>query len=181
MIQDIGKWLVVGLLIAGAITTLIPTEYFAIFKDNTFSSMLLVLFITIPMYLCATGSIPIAVALMMKGLTPGAALVLLIAGPACNFASLLVLRNFLGTRSMLFYICSIVVGTIAFGCLVDWMQFSGTVDFLYHLRMAETCCEHGPSFFQWICTIVLIALLINALVLSRLHGKKHKCSCHCDH
>jgi uncharacterized membrane protein YraQ (UPF0718 family) len=178
MIEDIGKWLIVGLLIAGTITTLIPTEYFAIFKDNTFASMLLVLCITIPMYLCATGSIPIALALLMKGLTPGAALVLLIAGPACNFASLVVLRSFLGTRSMFFYIISIVIGTIAFGCLVDWMQFSGMVDFLHHLRVAETCCEHGPSLFQWICTAVLAILVVNALVLPKIGLRKNKSCCH---
>ena len=93
MMEDIGKWLVVGLLIAGLITVFVPNEFFAIFKDNTFMSMLLVLCISIPMYLCATGSIPIAVALMLKGLTPGAALVLLMAGPACNFASILVINK----------------------------------------------------------------------------------------
>lgn len=73
MIQDIGKWLVVGLLLAGVITTLVPTEFFSFFKENTLASMLLVLLISIPMYLCATGSIPIAVALILKGLTPAAA------------------------------------------------------------------------------------------------------------
>ena len=112
MVEDIGKWLVVGLVIAGIITTVIPTEYFAFFKDNTLASMLLVLLISMPMYLCATGSIPIAVALMMKGLTPGAALVLLVAGPACNFASILILRKFLGTRTLLIYLGSIVLGSV---------------------------------------------------------------------
>ena len=82
MMQDIGKWLVVGLVIAGLITVFVPDSFFEIFKGNTLLSMLLVLCIAIPMYICATGSIPIAVALMMKGLTPGAALVLLKIGRA---------------------------------------------------------------------------------------------------
>ena len=90
MMADIGKWLVVGLVVAGMITTLVPDQWFEVFKDNSLLSILLVLCISVPMYVCATGSIPIAVALMMKGLTPGAALVLLMAGPACNVASLLV-------------------------------------------------------------------------------------------
>ena len=81
MMGDIGKWLVIGLIIAGLITTFVPQEFFAVFADNSFLSILLVLCISIPMYVCATGSIPIAVALMLKGLTPGAALVLLMAGP----------------------------------------------------------------------------------------------------
>ncbi len=73
MMEDIGKWLTIGLLVAGLLTVYVPTEYFAVFQGNTLASMLLVLCIAMPMYLCATGSIPIAVALMMKGLTPGAA------------------------------------------------------------------------------------------------------------
>ena len=178
MIEDIGKWLVVGLVIAGIITSVIPTEYFAFFKDNTLASMLLVLLISMPMYLCATGSIPIAVALMMKGLTPGAALVLLVAGPACNFASILILRKFLGTRTMLHYLGSIVVGTIIFGCLVDWLQYAGHVDFLRQLHVSHACCDHGPSFFNWACTILLALMLIYALVFPKLGLRKKKCCCH---
>ena len=178
MIEDIGKWLVIGLVIAGIITSVIPTEYFAFFKDNTLASMLLVLLISMPMYLCATGSIPIAVALMMKGLTPGAALVLLVAGPACNFASILILRRFLGTRTMLLYLGSIVLGSIVFGCLVDWVQFSGQVDFLRQLHVAHTCCEHGASVFNWTCTIILCLMLINALLLPKLGLRKKKHCCH---
>ena len=179
MVEDIGKWLVVGLVIAGIITTVIPTEYFAFFKDNTLASMLLVLLISMPMYLCATGSIPIAVALMMKGLTPGAALVLLVAGPACNFASILILRKFLGTRTLLLYLGSIVFGSIIFGCLVDWLQYAGHVDFLRQLHVSHACCDHGPSFFNWACTILLALMLINALVFPKLGLRKKKhCCCH---
>ena len=179
MVEDIGKWLVVGLVIAGIITTVIPTEYFAFFKDNTLASMLLVLLISMPMYLCATGSIPIAVALMMKGLTPGAALVLLVAGPACNFASILILRKFLGTRTLLLYLGSIVFGSIIFGCLVDWLQFAGHVDFLRQLHVSHACCDHGPSFFNWACTILLALMLIYALLLPKLGLRKKKhCCCH---
>ena len=98
MMEDIGKWLVIGLIIAGLITVFVPDSFFTIFRGNTLMSMLLVLCIAIPMYICATGSIPIAVALMLKGLTPGAALVLLMAGPACNMASILVINKVLGRR-----------------------------------------------------------------------------------
>ena len=82
MIQDIGRWLVLGLLVAGLITILVPDNFFASFADKPLLNMAVVLLFSIPMYLCATGSIPIAAALMLKGLSPGAALVLLMAGPA---------------------------------------------------------------------------------------------------
>lgn len=179
MIEDVGKWLVVGLVVAAAITVLVPTEYFAVFQGNTLASMLLVLCIAMPMYLCATGSIPIAVALMMKGLTPGAALVMLMAGPACNFASMLLIRRSLGLRTMLVYILSIVLGAVAFGYLIDMLQFSGMVDFLYQLKEVHSCHEEHAGVFSWICTGLLLLLFVNALVLPKLGLRKKKQCCHC--
>lgn len=179
MMEDIGKWLLIGLVVAAAITVLVPTEYFAVFQGNTLASMLLVLCIAMPMYLCATGSIPIAVALMMKGLTPGAALVMLMAGPACNFASMLLIRRSLGLRTMLVYILSIVLGAVAFGYLIDMLQFSGMVDFLYQLKEVHSCHDEHAGVFSWICTGLLLLLLVNALVLPKLGLRKKKQCCHC--
>lgn len=179
MMEDIGKWLLIGLVVAAAITVLVPTEYFAVFQGNTLASMLLVLCIAMPMYLCATGSIPIAVALMMKGLTPGAALVMLMAGPACNFASMLLIRRSLGLRTMLVYILSIVLGAVAFGNLIDLLQFSGMVDFLYQLKEVHSCHDEHAGVFSWICTGLLLLLLVNALVLPKLGLRKKKQCCHC--
>ena len=119
MMEDIGKWLAVGLVVAGIITAAVPDSWFVVFQDNTLYSILFVLLFSIPMYLCATGSIPIAMALMLKGLTPGAALVLLMAGPACNAASILVVGKVLGKRTMLIYLFSIVMGAIVFGFGID--------------------------------------------------------------
>ena len=182
MMEDIGKWLVIGLVIAGLITVFVPAEMFAIFNGNTLASMLLVLCIALPMYLCATGSIPIAVALMMKGLTPGAALVLLMAGPACNFASMLVIRKVLGVRTLITYLASIIVGSIAFGYMIDYLQFSGTVNFLEHLTLQQACCDEGDGWFAWTCTILMILMLINAIVLPKLGLRKaHHCHCHDEH
>lgn len=179
MMEDIGKWLTIGLVVAGLLTVYVPTEYFAVFQGNTLASMLLVLCIAMPMYLCATGSIPIAVALMMKGLTPGAALVMLMAGPACNLASMLVIQRNLGTRTMLVYLLSIITGAILFGCMVDWLQFSGQVDFLYRLTSSTCTMEHATGWFKWTCTGVLGLMLVNALLLPKLGlRKKQKCS-HC--
>ena len=181
MMEDIGKWLIIGLLVAALITIFVPTEWFAIFKGNTFASMFLVLCIAIPMYICATGSIPIAVALMMKGLTPGAALVLLMAGPACNIASMLVVQKSLGTRTLISYLLSIIIGAILFGCAVDFLQFHGMVDFLGQLSMSDVCCAENVGWFDYLCTAVLALLLINALLLNRLRGKKEHCCCEAEH
>lgn len=169
MIQDIGRWLIVGLVVAGLITVFVPESFFALFAGNSLLSMLLVLVFAIPMYLCATGSIPIAVALMMKGLSPGTALVLLMAGPAVNAASMLVVGKVLGKKTLIIYILSITLGAILFGLGIDYLLppewFSAPI-----ARMAE-CSECGPSVFNIICTITLILLLVNAMVLRYRHKK----------
>ena len=173
MMEDIGRWLVLGLLVAGVITVSIPSEWFTFFEGNTLASMLLVLLISIPMYVCATGSIPIAVALMLKGLTPGAALVLLMAGPACNIASMLVVRKVLGVRTMVVYILSIIIGSITFGCLIDFMQFHGIVDFTGHLVAKVSCCGQGASWFSILSSAILLILLLNALVVNKIRERKN--------
>ena len=173
MMQDIGKWLIVGLVVAAFITIAIPTEWFAVFHESTWASMLLVLCIAIPMYVCATGSIPIAVALMMKGLTPGAALVLLMAGPACNAASILVVRKVLGTRTLIAYLASIIVGSIVFGYIVDYLHFNGIIDFLGVISMTDSCCMEQPTWITWTSIAVLAILLFNALVLHKHHHHHH--------
>ena len=176
MMEDIGKWLIIGLIVAGLITVFVPAEAFKVFEGNTALSMLLVLAIAIPMYVCATGSIPIAVALIMKGLTPGAGLVLLMAGPACNMASMLVVKKVMGTKTLVIYLASIIIGSIAFGAAIDFMQFNGIIDFTANL-VNSAHSEEGSSWIAWISTGILIALLINALVINRLKGKTH-CHCH---
>ena len=177
MMEDIGKWLVIGLIIAGLITVFVPDSFFTVFKGNTLMSMLLVLCIAIPMYICATGSIPIAVALMLKGLTPGAALVLLMAGPACNMASILVINKVLGRKTLLVYLLSIITMAICWGCIVDYCL---PQEWFLTGMMSKACCAaEETSWFNIGCTILLTCLLLNAL---RLHfSKKHEgehCCCH---
>ena len=172
MMSDIGKWLVIGLVVAGLITIYVPDEVFTIFKDNTMASMILVLIISIPMYLCATGSIPIAVVLMLKGLTPGAALVLLMAGPACNMASILVIRKGLGFRTLVIYILSIVIGAVFFGCLIDWLQYSGMIDFTSRVSQTMEIKEGGAGIIKWTSTIVLTLLLLFNLIFKPLGKPK---------
>ena len=172
MMSDIGKWLVIGLVVAGLITIYVPDEVFTIFKDNTMASMILVLIISIPMYLCATGSIPIAVVLMLKGLTPGAALVLLMAGPACNMASILVIRKGLGFRTLVIYILSIIIGAVFFGCLIDWLQYSGMIDFTSRVSQTMEIKEGGAGIIKWTSTIVLTLLLLFNLIFKPLGKPK---------
>ena len=163
MMQDIGKWLLLGLVVAGLITVFVPDSFFALFADKPLLSMLLVLAFAVPMYLCATGSIPIAVALMLKGLSPGTALVLLMAGPAVNVASMLVISKVMGKKTLLFYLLSIVSGAIAFGLAIDYLLPREW--FLTSLAHIHDCHVQGVSWFNLGCTLLMLLLLVNAFVL----------------
>lgn len=180
MMQDIGRWLIVGLVVAGLITVFVPESFFALFADNSLLSMLIVLLFAIPMYLCATGSIPIAVALMMKGLSPGTALVLLMAGPAVNAASMLVVGKVLGKRTLLIYLLSITAGAIAFGLGIDWLLPREW--FTMSLGMASEPSGASSDWFSIGCSIVLALLLVNAMILRFRHKddcgcQDHECEC----
>ena len=169
MFQDVGKWLVIGLLIAALITVAVPNEWLAALHEYKLLNMLIVLAIAIPMYVCATGSIPIAVSLMAKGLTPGAALVLLMAGPAVNSASILVIGKAFGRRTLRFYITSIVIGAISFGLGIDyllpqeWFAVNGGFTEAAH-------CGHCLSTWDWIFIALFLVLLINAFTARFRHS-----------
>ena len=175
MMEDIGKWLMIGLIVAGLITVFVPDSFFEVFKDNSLASMLLVLCFSIPMYLCATGSIPIAVALMLKGLTPGAALVLLMAGPACNMASILVINKVMGRKTLITYLASIIIGAVGFGLAIDHLLPREW--FIPTIAPSAECCHEETPLFYWICTGVLVLLLINA-AWHHYHGGHSHCHCH---
>ena len=176
MMEDIGKWLVIGLIVAGIITAAVPDSWFTAFQGNTLYSILFVLLFSIPMYLCATGSIPIALALMMKGLTPGAALVLLMAGPASNVASILIINKVLGRKTLAIYLFSIITGAIVFALGIDYLLPSEW--FTAPLAYMQECCMEQPGWFSVLCTILMLLLLANALSPKKLLGGHHHCHCH---
>lgn len=169
MMESVGKWLVVGLVVAGVLTVAVPDSCFELFSDNSLMSMLLVLCLSVPMYLCATGSIPIAVALMMKGLPPGAALVMLMAGPACSVASVLLVGKILGRRTLAVYLFSIVLGAMTFGLAVDHLMPRSW--FVSDLTSPDLCCHEGVSVFGIMSALLLALLLVNALVWRRFAGR----------
>lgn len=175
MIQDVGKWLVIGLLLAAVITVLVPDGFFAQFADRPFLNMLIVLCIAAPMYICATGSIPVALSLMLKGMSPGAALVLLMAGPATNVASILVIGRVFGRRSLLIYLLSIAIGAIGFGLIIDYMLpsewFLGN---LAQIAPLPSCCRPSTPLFNIICSILFCLMLIWAFLSKYMNSNKTK-------
>lgn len=169
LVGSIGGWLVVGLVIAALITVYVPSDFFAAVGSRPVYSMLAVLVIAIPMYVCATGSIPIALSLMLKGLSPGTALVLLMAGPAANFASFTLIAREMGRKSAFIYLASIIVGAMAFGLAIDyllpasWFDLAGT--------QAALCHRPGLEWFPTLCSVILVTLLAVTFVSGHKHHR----------
>ncbi|MFI3317266.1 MAG: SO_0444 family Cu/Zn efflux transporter [Rikenellaceae bacterium] len=189
MMQDFGKWLVVGLLIAAAITAFIPDSVFAIFKDHYMLNILLIIVVSAPMYICATGSIPIALSLIMKGVSPGAAFVLLMAGPATNTASLIILKRGIGGRKTLIYLGAIILGAIACALIIDFILPQEWFSSLTHLggdcthyhdhgheHHDNELCTHGPVWWQTTTSIIFIVLFANSIIRKWLKKDGGCCS-----
>ena len=172
MMKSIGKWLVIGLVVAALITVLVPDDFFARYAQYPLLNMFIVLAISVPMYVCATGSIPIALSLLLKGLSPGAAFVLLMAGPAANFASVLVVRRSFGGRATWAYLASIVGGAVAFGLIIDYLLPAEW--FVPELTGYAAQCHHCASWFNIACSIVLVVLLVYSAIDSVMKSKSIK-------
>lgn len=121
LLGDIAKPLFWGLIIGALITVAIPENLAELLKDNSWISYLLAIIIAVPMYVCATASLPIAAGLMLSGVSAGAAFVFLSAGPATNTVTIGVVKKMLGTKSLVIYLGSIVMGSILFGLGLDYI------------------------------------------------------------
>lgn len=164
MVGSVGKWLVIGLIIAAIITVVVPDELFLGLSQYPILAMLVMVVIAIPMYICATGSIPIALSLICKGLTPGVGFVLLMAGPAANFASVMILNRNLGKRATVIYVMSVVVTALLFGILIDYILPAHW--FLPNVQAFSPSCHVSFGWFQSICSLILISLLIYTFIKS---------------
>ena len=166
MIRDIGLRLLIGLVVAALIQVAVPDEFFLSFGSQPLLQMLVILIIAVPMYICSTGSIPVAAALMMKGLSPGAALVMLMAGPAVNLASILVVHKSMGRHFTSIYLMTIIGFAVLFGLLLNATEQLSIVN--YQLSISEACCMSAsalPSPFKLVCATVLTLLIVFALMM----------------
>ncbi len=170
MVGDIAKWLVIGLLIAALITVLIPDQFFNDFALNGILGMLLILAVSIPLYVCATASVPIAAVLLMKGLSPGAMLVFLMAGPATNAATMTVIGNTLGRKTLVVYVSTLVLGSMAFGLLIDYLLPVSW--FAPVMQMGQHQHELLPLWLSYGSAMVLTGLLLYSFLKKFISHKK---------
>ncbi|MFI3286200.1 MAG: SO_0444 family Cu/Zn efflux transporter [Rikenellaceae bacterium] len=173
MLQDLGLWLTIGLIVAAAITAFVPASVFELLGDHYALNILVVLLLSIPMYICSTGSIPIALSLLMKGISPGAALVFLMAGPATNVATLAVIKKVLGIRTTILYLLSIILGAIGFALLIDFALPVEWFTSKLSAIITSAHCYGGAAWWQTAASILFVVLLINAYILKFRRGDSH--------
>jgi uncharacterized protein len=161
LVRDTRKWLLIGIVLGGVISWAIPTDLGAQYLGNPWISYGLMLVIGIPMYVCATGSIPIAASLVLKGLTPGAALIFLTVGPATNTATLSFISAKLGTKTLLIYLSVISATSLLFALVIDiW-----AADYMRQF-FTEPHLHEVRSFWVYLSSGIFAALLIYSFLPS---------------
>lgn len=171
LLKDIGRWLMLGIAVAAVIAYLVPDDFFARYFDHEILSLLVMLATGIPLYICASASTPVAAALVLKGLSPGAALVFLLAGPATNAATIAVVTRFWGKRATAIYITAIAACSLIFGWLTNrFYAWSGA-------DIARWVGEVGKAADTPLGIGSAVLLL---LLLARTFLPQRRAACRCD-
>lgn len=159
LLDDISRWMFAGLLLAGVLVTLVPPDTLAGSTEGPLALMLMAV-IGIPLYICATAATPVAAGLLMTGISPGMALVFLLAGPVTSLATLAILRREFGNKALAVYLTSILLVTV----LIGWAFDLGLAATGWHpAQQASQVQELLPAWLEGSALIVLVLLAIQPL------------------
>jgi len=170
LLGDIAKALFWGLLIGTLITVIIPSNLSDILNQYHWLSYLIVIIIAVPMYVCATASLPIAAGLILSGVSAGAAFVFLSAGPATNTVTIGVVKNILGTRSLYIYLGTIIIGSILFGLGLDYIFDINAINPKTLIHMSE-----HTGGFAVLSSIILWGLVLYFMLKPYFSKQQNSC------
>lgn len=163
LLDNIIFWLVVGLFFAAVVQTFVPSDM--LIKYGTgWTGMLVMLVVGIPMYVCATASTPLAAGFLMAGISPGAVIVFLMAGPATNMATLGVISQQMGKRTMLLYLIGIMSTALISGFVINWLVSIWNIDISQHLTMSH---NHVPEWLQLLSLLLLFTLSLRRYIVAK--------------
>jgi hypothetical protein len=166
--RDIGGALFLGIIVAALISAFVPDNFFADYLGTGLLAMLAMMLVGIPMYVCSSASVPIAAALILKGITPGAALVFLMTGPATNAASFITIWKTLGRPTAIIYIATVAACSLISGLLLDAV-WRGT-DFQVVTRHAHML----PDVIKYASAAALLAILAYAIITKKMASARRK-------
>ncbi len=168
LLEDLATWFLIGVLLAGIIATLVPESFIAHSLGSGIFSYLAMLVVSLPMYVCATMSTPIAAALIVKGLSPGAALVFLVAGPATNVATITMVGGLLGKRTLGIYLASIVICTLLMAFVTDAVY---TAMGISAKAQAGAYAQELIPYWLELGAAIVLALLIARVYWNRIRAR----------
>ena len=159
LLGSVVKPLAIGLAVSALVTVLVPDGFFAeAFGGRDWLAMPVMALVGFPMYVCSTASIPIAASLIMKGVSPGAAFVFLMVGPAINAMSVTTVAALIGHKATATYVATIIAGAIMCGCVVNlFIDASSAVE-------AACCASHGLTAIHWTCAAFLAVMMVYNLI-----------------
>ncbi len=166
---DLAPWMLVGLLLSALVGVLLPAEWLQDHVGSGVLSMVLALVIGVPLYICATSTTPLVAILVAKGLSPGAALVFLLAGPATNTTTMAWVLKDLGGRALGIYIATIATVSVALG-----FAFNAFIPTAWTATTPEEVMPHlhGTSVASHIAAGLLALLLVSGLIRRIVQGRK---------
>ena len=160
LFDNIVFWLVIGITFAAIVQTYIPSDM--LIKYGTgWMGMLVMLVVGIPMYVCATASTPLAAGFLMAGVSPGAVIVFLLAGPATNMATLGIIQQQMGKKTMGLYLIAIMSVALISGYVVDGLVSLWNIDIYQHLQLGH---NHIPQWLQLISFLLLLILSLRKYI-----------------
>ncbi len=157
--KDIARSLMIGLCLGAIIVTFMPENLAELITQSVLLNYALVLVVSIPLYVCATSSIPLALSLLVAGFSPGAAFIFLTAGPATNTVTMSVVAKTLGRSSLIIYLSSVILGSLFFGLLFDYL-FPESLNTLFIIEQHE----ESIGFISQISSVILVYLSLKYIV-----------------
>ncbi len=162
LLDDLAPLLLLGMLAAGVVVTMVPPGLLVQWGSGL-GPMLLVLMISVPMYVCATASTPLAHAMLFAGVSPGTVLVFLLAGPASNITSLAMVRKELGARALISYLFGVCGVSILLGLALDWIILAYGVDLLSGSALSRSVSYEPPMVLASLSLLLLVGCGIKPL------------------
>ena len=167
LLGDIAKPLFFGLIIGALITVAVPKNLSSLLIEYHWFSYLITVAIAIPMYVCATASLPIAAGFILAGVSPGAAFVFLSAGPATNMLTISIIKKMMGNKILYIYLARIGSGSLLFGLGLDYLLKGIDVKEIVHI-------DEKPGLIAWSSTVILWGMVLYFTIKPYLVARKAK-------
>jgi uncharacterized protein len=160
--DDIAPWLAGGIILTAMVHTWVPEGELQSLTSNSWLVMFMVVALSIPVYVCATASTPMAAAMLYSGISPGVVLAFLIAGPGTNLAPLAIIKKEMGWRTMIAYLTGILTSAIALGLSADWIIQRWNIELLATLEAAPV--DTVPVWLAVASTLILVGYSMRSLL-----------------